>query len=118
MRNFPRIKTAIPQRRYHYGDYMVTVLGQVESADANQYRFIAAFVREGEAQPQLYVTAQRPPLEEASRGAVALRLVGANIDEIMDVDGRWQDIQQFAEQALQLGTQVLGLEQEIPYRIA
>ncbi len=118
MSDFPKIKTAIPRRRYHYGDYLVTVLGEVESADANRYRYIAAFVREGEGQPQLYVTAQQPPIGHRAPGAVALRLVGANIDEIMDVDERWQDIQQFVEQALQLGSQVLGLEQEIPYQIA
>ena len=39
MSEFPRIQTAIPQRRYHYGDYAVSVLGEIESGDDHDYQF-------------------------------------------------------------------------------
>ena len=47
MNAFPKIKTAIPQRRYQYGDYLVTVLGEIESGDDRDYRFVAAFRQRG-----------------------------------------------------------------------
>ena len=61
MSGFPKIQRAIPQRRYQYGEYAVTVLGDIESGDGRDYRFIAAFVREGESQPRLFVASERLP---------------------------------------------------------
>jgi len=39
------------------------------------------------------------------------------MDEVMDVDNRWRNLDDYVEQALQLGAQMLGLEQEIPYQL-
>ena len=109
MADFPHIQTAIPHRRYHYGDYSVTVLGDVQSGDDRDYVYVAAFVREGEAQPRLFVTAER------TQGGTALRVVNATMDEILDVDPRWAKLEDLCEQALQTGAQLLGLEKETPY---
>ena len=46
-----------------------------------------------------------------------LRVVNSVMDEVMDIDERWRRIDEFAEQALQLGAQMLGLEQEVPYQL-
>ncbi len=44
----PKIQTAIPQRRYQFGEYTGVVLGDIESGDDVKYRYILALVREGE----------------------------------------------------------------------
>lgn len=115
MSSFPKIKTAIPQRRYQYGDYGVTVLGEIESGDERDYQFVAAFVKDGESRPRLYVVSERLPPGQRDRGSHALRVINSAMDELMDVDSRWAGLADFSHQALQMGAQMLGLEQEIPY---
>lgn len=115
MSRFPKIQRAIPQRRYQYGDYGVTVLGEIESGDGRDYQHIAAFVKEGEAQPRLYIACERLPPGQRDQGSHAIRLINSAMDEIMDVDSRWARRDDFVEQALQMGAQMLGLEQETPY---
>lgn len=115
---FPRILTAIPQRRFQFGDFAVTVLGDVESGDAREYRFIAAFVKEGEPQPQLFVVAERLPPGQRAQGGYALRVINSAMDEVMDSGDQWSDLDTFVDQALLMGAQMLGLEQETPYPLA
>lgn len=115
MSQFPKIRTAMPQRRYRYGDFAVTLLGEVDSADGRDYEFLMAFVRDGEAQPQLFVAAERLPPGQRADGSHRLRVINSAMDEIMAVDSRWGLRDPFAEQALQIGAQLLGLEQETVY---
>ena len=115
MSAFPRIGTAIPQRRYQFGDFAVTILGEVESADEADYQFIAAFVRDGESQPRLFVVSERTPPAERAQGSHRLRVINQSMDEVMDVDARWARLSDFSEQALEMGAQLLGLEQETAY---
>jgi len=111
----PKIQRAIPQRRFQYGEYGVTVLGEVESADGRDYQFVAAFVKEGEAQPRLFIVSERLPPGQRAQGSHAVRLINSAMDEVMDIDSRWARLGDFTEQALQMGAQMLGLEQEVPY---
>ena len=115
MSTFPRILTAIPKQRFQYGDFGITILSDIESGDERDYRYIAAFVPEGESQPRLYVICERLPPGQRSAGTYALRIVNAAMDEVMEVDDRWADLGEFTGQALQMGGQLLGLEQETPY---
>ena len=85
---FPKIQTAIPQRRFQYGDFAVTVLGEIDSGDGRDYLFVAAFVKEGEAQPRLFVVSEHLPPGERSKGSHALRVINSAMDQVMDVDGR------------------------------
>jgi hypothetical protein len=117
MSDLPKIRTAIPQRRYQYGDFGVTVLGEVESGDQRDYNFVAAFVKEGESQPRLYVVSERLPPGQRDAGTHALRVITSAMDEIMDTDSRWARLGDFTDQALQMGAQLLGLEQETPYQL-
>jgi len=114
---FPKILTAIPQQRYQYGDYGVTVLGDIESGDERVYRYVAAFVREGDSQPQLFVVVETLPPGQREQGSHALRVINAAMDEVLDVDARWANMSNFVDQALQTGSQMLGLEQEQPYQV-
>jgi hypothetical protein len=115
---FPRIQTAIPKRRYQYGDYATTVLGEIESGDGRDYCFVAAFVKEGETRPRMYVVSERQPPGERDKGSHALRVINSAMDEVMDVDDRWSRLDDFVDQSLQMGAQMLGLEQEVPYQIS
>ena len=117
MTAFPKILTAIPQRRYQYGDYGVTILGDVESGDYHTYRYVAAFVREGERQPQLFIVAEILPPGKREQGSHALRVINVAMDEVLDVDERWARVSDFVDQALRTGAQMLGLEQEQPYQV-
>lgn len=115
MPELPKIRTAIPQRRFQYGDYGVTVLGEVETDDDRDYEFIAAFVQEGEPQPRLFIASERLPSGQRAGGSHALRLINATMDEVMDTGSQWGRLSDFTDQALVMGAQVLGLEQETPY---
>lgn len=117
MSDIPKILTAIPQRRYQYGDYGVSVLGEIESGDARKYQFVAAFVKEGESQPRLFVVSELLPPGQREKGSHGLRVVNSAMDEVLDIDSRWSRIGDFVDQALETGAQMLGLEQETPYQI-
>jgi hypothetical protein len=114
---FPKIQTAIPQHRYQYGDFSVTILGDIDSGDARDYQFIAAFVREGETEPKLFIAAERLPPGQRDAGSHALRLINTAMDEVMETGNRWGRLEEFTGQALEMGAQLLGLEQETPYQL-
>jgi hypothetical protein len=118
MSEFPKIQRAIPKRRYQLGDYGVTLLGEVETGDEFDYRYILAFVREGESQPTLFVCSERCPPGEREKGSHRLRVINSAMSEVMDTDDRWRDLEQFADEGLTLGMQALGLTQETPFRLS
>lgn len=118
MTGFPVIHTAIPLQRYQYGDFTITLLGDVQSGDDRDYQFIAAFVKEGDSRPQLFIVSEHLPPGRRDGGSHALRVINNTLDEVMDVDGRWQRQTDFVDQMLQLGGQLLGLEQDTPYPLS
>ena len=118
MSEFPRIQRAIPKRRYQLGDYGVTLLGEIETADALDYLYILAFVRDGESQPGLFVCSEPCPPGERAEGSHRLRVINSAMSEVMDTDDRWRDLEQFAVEGLTLGMQALGLTQETPFRLS
>ncbi|MGQ9659128.1 MAG: hypothetical protein ACUVQI_03135 [Thermochromatium sp.] len=105
----PLIKTAIPKRRYQVGHYIATLLDEIESGDDHPYHYILAFVAQGQAEPQLYVCSERTPSGEQSGGAYRLRVISAFMTETLDSDDGWGELDRFAEQALRIGIQMLGL---------
>jgi hypothetical protein len=111
MQGRPVVKTAIPKRRYQVGSHSASLLGEIESGDARQYRYILAFVPAGEREPVFYVCVEPSPPSERADGAYRLSIVGELISEVVDSDDRWGDLDTFAEQALKLGQQALGLQQ-------
>jgi len=114
----PKIQTAIPQRRYQVGDYQAVVLGEIESGDAHRYQYILALVRTGESQPGLYVIAEKNPRKLAQeQGAFRLRVVTEGMDEDLGSADRWGEIETFAQEALTLAAQTLGLGDKPPQRL-
>jgi hypothetical protein len=112
MQNRPVIKTALPKRRYQIGDHAATLLGDIESGDQNSYRFILALVPMGEQEPVLYVTSQPAPPARRGQGAFDLRVISEGLTDLLDTADRWENVDQFAEQALDLAQQVLGLRNQ------
>jgi hypothetical protein len=106
----PVIRTAIPKRRYRVGDHNVTVLGEVESGDGVSYRWIMAFVQDGESRPGLFVCAEKN--RPGSAAAYRLRVVNAAMSEVLDEGAGWGDLDTFATEALRLGQNALGLGNE------
>jgi hypothetical protein len=109
MKDKPLITTAIPKRRYQIGDYSASLLGEIASGDERVFRYILAFVAMGQREPSLYVCSEQSPPAESDRGRYRLRLINEAMSEIMEQDDRWGELDAFAEQAVQLGMQALGL---------
>jgi hypothetical protein len=117
MQGKPSIKTAIPKRRYQIGDFSASLLGDIESGDARQFRYILAFVQMGQGEPALYLCSEPSPPSEWDRGRYALRVINDAMSEVVDTDDRWGQEEAFAEQAVKLGVQALGLQQERVVRL-
>lgn len=115
MSGFPVIRTAIPKRRYRVGDQNVTVLGEVESGDGITYRWIMAFVQDGQARPGFFVCAEknRPGGDAAYR----LRVINAVMSEVVDESDGLGDLDAFTEEGLRLGKGALGLGNEVVARL-
>lgn len=108
----PKITTAIPQRRYQFGEYGVTVLGEIESSDPPNYTFILALVKDGDSEPSVYVICDR-----RRRGdyAYRMRLVMDGFNEVMGESDDWGSLDSFSEYALQVAAKALGLSDETPH---
>lgn len=117
MQDRPSIRTAIPKRRYQVGDYTASLLGEIESGDDRSYRYLLAFVPLGGREPELYVCAEETPPPARAQGAYRLRLVSEAVSDIVDTGDRWADLEGFAEQALKIGAQALGLQREQVVRL-
>lgn len=113
----PKIQTAIPQRRYQLGPYQAVLLGDIESGDGVRYRYILALVREGEAKPSLYVTAERNPRARSHEGSHRLRIISEALTDDLGSSDAWAELEAFAEEALRLAAQVLGLGEQTAQRL-
>lgn len=113
----PKIQTAIPQRRYRFGEYTGVVLGDIESGDDVKYRYILALVREGENRPSFYVTAEKNPRRRAQEGSHRLRVITQGLDEEIACSDAWEDLDAFCAEAFAVAAKVLGLSDEQPVAI-
>jgi hypothetical protein len=105
----PGIKTAIPRHRYRIGAHEAVLLGDVESDDDAQYRYILAVVVHGQKEPTWFATAE--PRSRAYRGPHALRLYTEDRGcEEIDVSREWADAEAFTQRALELACQRLGVD--------
>lgn len=112
--NAPQFSTAIPKRRYQMGDFSVVVLGDVESTDGQDYRYIFAMVQDGSKDPSFYVTSVHQPGPD---GDYLLRVVAPNMERDLDSSDAWRDLDIFTEQAISLAQQVMGLKDEAAHRL-
>ncbi len=116
--NAPKIQTAIPQRRYQFGEYTGVVLGDIESGDEVKYQYILALVREGEGRPSFYVTAEKNPRRRLHEGSHRLRVITPGLDEEIGCSDAWAELDAFCAEAFTVAAKVLGLSDEQPVAIA
>jgi len=110
--NAPGIKTAIPKRRYQFGEYEIVVLGEVESSDDVNYQYIMALVREGSAKPYVYVTSERNPRKLSAEGSHRMRVRAQGFDKDLGSSDRWKDVDAFATDAAKVIAELLQLTDE------
>ncbi len=89
------------------------MLGEIESGDGLSYRWIMAFVQDGQTKPGLYICAEKP----GPGPRLKLRVVNSAMSEVVDEDERWRDLDTFADEALRIGASALGLASEVPARL-
>lgn len=109
MQDRPVIRTALPRRRWQLADHTATLLGDIDSGDTRAYRYLLALVPTGQAEPVLYVTCEPAPAASADAGRYLLRVISEALTDVLDQADDWGDADRFAEQALDIARQVLGL---------
>lgn len=108
----PAIVTAIPVRRYSFGEFTLTVLGEVESSDGIRYAYVMAVIQGQDPEPGIYITAER------ETGSVCdMRLVMRDGAEIIGRSEQWDNLDMFVEEAVRVVSQVLNLSDEVPYQL-
>lgn len=111
----PKIKTAIPKRRYQFGEYLVTLLGEISSDDAISYQFITAIVKEGDTQPQMYITCENVSQDDKN---LRIRVLTNNEEHMIAEGPEWSNEQAFCDFALQGIRQMLELDDEQPMQLS
>lgn len=111
----PQIGTAIPKRRYQLGEFTAVVLGDVESRDGEEYRYVMALVPEGQRQPIFYVSSVRN--RSGNEGAYRLRAASSQLTRDMGASDTISNLDNFCEEALEVARQALGLMDEQPLRL-
>jgi hypothetical protein len=113
----PGIVTAIPKRRYRFGEFTVVVLGEVESDDDREYRYIMAVVRGSDPEPGLYITAEQAGGADVRSADYTMRIVMRDGSEALGSSREWGDLEAFAGAGLDIVGKVLQLQDEVPYRL-
>lgn len=113
----PHIKTAVPKRRYEIDNFSVVVLGEVESNDPVNYKYVMAFVDVSEKDPLLYVTSEENPPNQREHGRYRVRVLYADEERDMGSDEFPGDLEQFTDYGLQLASRLLQLTEEEPIRL-
>ncbi len=110
------LRTAIPKHRYQVGEYSATILGDIESEDNVEYKYILAMVQEGSTNPKLYVTLERNS-DKGQAGSHRLHLIGHGIDEVLGTSSDWRDLDAFTSAALGVAMEALALTDKQPHRL-
>ena len=110
----PGIATAIPKRRYRFGEFTLIVLGDIESRDGIDYRYIMAVIRGQDPVPGIYITAEQGG---GNPGEFSMRFIMQDGSDVIGASTRWGDLDAFVEEATGIVSRVLSLSDEIPYRL-
>ena len=106
----PKIQTAIPVRRYKYGEYTATLLADISSKDGVNYRFLMALVKDGGTNPEVYITHEQTV--EGSTDRYRTRVLTADNEHIIDQQVQALKQAAFCDFALNGIQQMFGLSDE------
>lgn len=111
----PGIVTALPKHRYTFGEFSVVVLGEIDSNDGVDYRFVAAVVQGQNPEPGLYITAE--PISGAQPPGYEMRVIMHDGAEVIGSSADWGQLDAFTDEALQVISRILNLGDETPYKL-
>lgn len=114
--SLPKIQTAIPKRRYKLGEFTLTYLGDIVAEDATPYRYILAMIKDGESEPQTYVTLERAGREHPP-GACLMRVLSGTAEQVIGVSDRWAAFDAFVADSLLGIREMYELGDEEPYQL-
>jgi hypothetical protein len=113
--SIPAIKTAIPKRRYRLGEFTLTVLGDIDSSDGVDYRYIMAVIQGQDPEPGLYITAEQPP--GTTGKALDMRIIMRDGSEVIGQSAEWSRLDAFSEKGIEIVSRILSLSDETPYQL-
>jgi len=111
----PGIQTAIPKRRYRLGAFTLTVLGEIDSNDGIDYRYILAVIHGEDPEPGMYITAEQSG--DGNGRLLDMRVVLPDGEEIIGRDAAWWQLDPFAERGIEVVRRVLNLSDEVPWQL-
>ena len=111
----PVIQSAIPKRRYQFGEFAVTLLADINSSDTTPYQFIVAVLREGSNKPEVYITCEA--ITSNDEDSYRVRVLSEQDEHIISEDKQWHNEQKFCDYALQGIRQMFDLSDENPILI-
>lgn len=115
MKHKPAIRTAMPRRRYRFGDFTLTVLGDVESGDGIDYHYIMAVIQGQDPEPGMYITAER--LQPPGGRELLMRLIMRDGAEVIGSSEQWVSLDMFTGEAMEIVSRILNLSDETPYQL-
>jgi hypothetical protein len=121
--NKPGILTAIPKRRYQYGEFTVVVLGDIQSNDGIDYRYIMAVLKGADPDPGLYLTAEKaavaapPDAGAGSESGYTMRMIMRDGADVLATSPRWSELDAFVREGLEIVSEVLDLSDEVPHQL-
>jgi hypothetical protein len=108
----PAIQTAIPLRRYSYGEFTLTVLGEIESGGDIRYAWVMAVSQGQNPEPGLYLTA-----EQVAGSGHDMRIIMPDGEQVIGHSEQWSDLDVFVEEAVKIVSRLLNLSDETPYQL-
>ena len=112
----PHIITAIPAQRHQIGNFVATVLRDIQSDDPVQYRYIMAIVEDGKDKPALYVMSESNT-ESPAEGRYRLRVVMGNEEKLLNPSDEWGDVDKFSLAGMGIIAKLMRLEDGQPVRL-
>jgi len=113
----PVIKTAIPKRRYQFGEFDLVVLSEIESGDGIPYHFLMGIIPEGAEAPELFISAEKCPRAQKEEGAYQMCVIAEQARKTLEKSDIWEDLDAFVNDALTLVSELLNLTDEEPRQL-
>lgn len=113
----PVIKAALPKRRYQFGEFLLVVLGEIESGDNIPYHFLLGIIPDGANAPELFISAEKCPRSQAQAGNYQMRIIADKMSQTLNQSDRWGNLDEFVDDALTVVTKLLNLVDEKPIQL-
>ncbi len=110
----PLIHTALPKRRYQYGEFTMVVLGEIDSRDDIPYQFLMAVIPPDANTPELFISVEKCSRQASHDGKYQMRIIAAQMSQMLGKSDNWGDLDTFVNDALAVLSKLLNLTDEQP----